>query len=569
MNTQVTQLAREVAAMTGARLPDVMEEDSPTLRADALLADDESFYLVGLIGGKEVGKSAIVNALVGEPITASTAFGPGTDHVVAYVHESQADDVRELLEREAPQRHRIVTHAIERLRRQVLLDLPDIDSQHGDHVELTRRMLRHMLYPVWVQSVEKYADQQPQKLLAAVASGNDPANFLFCLNKADQLSGANSGAELRDDYAARIARVLKLSQSPRVFLISAINSDAFDFASLRQILSQEKATNQVRQSTQLAGRRQERSVLAWLDTQRLPERALRLKRLEDQAVELTTARLAAPLLEMAVPRILDDPAHRAAMADEVMAARVARWPVVNMLDTLLTPITSIWRQNVSAGRSIDSLVATMVDGEGRSLSASIQATFALLQQTSPTAGELLSQQKLWEQMPADDSASTLRRSLVSALERQRAAAIERLARRGFLMPLVRWLLTIGAIIWFPLGQPVAEMVLSGSIIDSIRQALFIAVQLLSAAALLKSAGFLLIWMLSLWLILRWDTQRRVNKLLLRWRNPGDTDASINLAAAIVAWCDELIEPIRIAREREESLARRAADLTQKLSAQAA
>jgi hypothetical protein len=67
-------------------------------------------------------------------------------------------------------------------------------------------MLRHMLFPVWVQSVEKYADLQPQKLLAAVTAGNDPANFLFALNKADQLASADAVEELRDDFAARIAR---------------------------------------------------------------------------------------------------------------------------------------------------------------------------------------------------------------------------------------------------------------------------------------------------------------------------------------------------------------------------
>ena len=295
MKSAIAQLAVEVADATGAALPDLMNDDAPTLRAEILAAADESFYLVGLIGGKEVGKSAIVNALIGQAITESTAYGPGTEIAVAYAHESQSRGVRELLEREAPGKYRVVTHAVETLRRQVLLDLPDIDSQHSDHVELTRRMLRHMLYPIWVQSVEKYADQQPQKLLAAVAAGNDPANFLFCLNKGDQLRDANAATELREDYAGRIARVLKLANLPPVFVVSALKTDAFDFASLRETLAQQKATTTVKNSIALAGRRQERSVLAWLDSQRLPERASRLKRLEEQAgrVDDRSARVAA------------------------------------------------------------------------------------------------------------------------------------------------------------------------------------------------------------------------------------------------------------------------------------
>jgi hypothetical protein len=84
------------------------------------------------------------------------------------------------------------------------------------------------------------------------------------------------------------------------------------------------------------------------------------------------------------------------------------------------------------------------------------------------------------------------------------------------------------------------------------------VQLLSATYLLKSAGFLAIWFLFLWLVLRWDTQRKVTRLLHRWRSlDGREDASMNTSAAAMAWVDELLDPIRTAREREESLVKRA------------
>src|SRR5688572_1184106 len=205
MDGSIQQLVTEVAQVTGAELPHVLDGDSPVLRDEALKSfgerADDPPYLVGLIGGKEVGKSALVNALVGERITDSTSYGPGTEIAVAYVHHAQVPAIKPLLDREAPGRYKIVVHSIEHLRRQVLLDLPDIDSQFESHLELTRKMLRHMLFPIWIQSVEKYADQQPQKLLAAVAAGNDPANFLFVLNKADQVSDAAT-EELRDDFAA-------------------------------------------------------------------------------------------------------------------------------------------------------------------------------------------------------------------------------------------------------------------------------------------------------------------------------------------------------------------------------
>src|SRR5439155_18113651 len=102
----------------------------------------------------------------------------------------------------------------------------------------------------------------------------------------------------------------------------------------------------------------QRSMLSWLDAQRLPERVQRIARLQEEAEELTAARLAGPLLETVIPRLLDDPAHRAGIVDEVMSARVARWPVVNVLHTLLAPLTALWRRNVAAAPTPESSVPT-------------------------------------------------------------------------------------------------------------------------------------------------------------------------------------------------------------------
>src|SRR5687768_3288035 len=325
MATDIDQLVRDVVEVTGAAGPDALADDAPVLRDSTVSDNGDGFYLVGLIGGKEVGKSALVNALVGRQVTESTSYGPGTEAVVAYAHVSQAAVVEALLAREVPGKFRVVTHDNAALSRQVLLDLPDVDSHYADHVATTRRMLRHMLYPVWIQSVEKYADQQPQKLLAAVAAGNDPANFVFALNKIDQLvaaEGEGAVAELRDDFAKRIARTLKLPQPPAVRMISALSPQQFDLPALREQLSREKSTQIVKKSFELAGRQRTRSLLAWLDEQRLPARAERLKRLQDEAEELTAARLGVPLVEAAIPRLLDDPAHRLAMIDAVMSRRV-------------------------------------------------------------------------------------------------------------------------------------------------------------------------------------------------------------------------------------------------------
>ncbi|HEX8521471.1 MAG TPA: hypothetical protein VF669_04385 [Tepidisphaeraceae bacterium] len=552
MDAVLEQLVDEVAELTGSARPDLLASDAPVLRVD----EHAPFYLVGLIGGKEVGKTALVNALAGRQLSAPTGFGRGTEIAIAYAHADQAKAVSDLLEREAPGRFRIVTHDLPHLRRQVLLDLPDIDSRYVEHVELTRGMLRHMLFPVWIQSVEKYADQQPQKLLAAVAQGNDPSNFLFCLNKNDQLQ-PDAADEIRRDYASRIKRLLKLDRDPEIFLISALQPAGYELPRLADKLGRERSTDDVHQSVQLASRQQERSLLGWLDNQKLPERAKMLHRLLDEAQALVAARIAEPIVDQTIQRILSDPGHRLAITDEVLARRIARWPLVNLVHTLLSPLLGVYRVSAAPGAiSPSSLVRTYLR-DSRSISDQIQSTFSMLHRSHPLVAELYRHRKLWEQPQADAAEEQLAAQLADAVERQRGQALDILVRRRAFLAPVRWLLTIGALLWFPFVQPVLEIFLQKGAFPVARDAALLIVQLLSAAYMLRSAGFLAIWFLVLWLYVRWNTSRRVTRLLTNWRTTGGADANVNLTTTTLQWTDELLDPIRQSHERIDALVEKA------------
>jgi len=56
--SEVEQLVRETMELTGSAAPEMLDPDAPVLQDTGA-----GIYLVGLIGGKEVGKSALVNAL--------------------------------------------------------------------------------------------------------------------------------------------------------------------------------------------------------------------------------------------------------------------------------------------------------------------------------------------------------------------------------------------------------------------------------------------------------------------------------------------------------------------------
>jgi GTP-binding protein EngB required for normal cell division len=563
MDATLNSLISDVTTLTGTTPPALTSDDAPILSSES---SDDCLYLIGLIGGKDVGKSSFVNALVGQQITEQSSHGPGTEAVIAYAHESVIQQLRALLDRHVAGRFKIHSHNISALKRQVLLDLPDIDSIYSDHIQITRTMLRQMLYPIWLQSVEKYADQQPQQLLARVAEGNDSANFIFCLNKADQLrarEGDKAIAEIRDDYAARIKRLLNLPTPPAVYMVSAQSPSEFDLPSLREALSKQKTTQIVRDSQQLAGRQQSRTVLAWLDAQQLPQRAARAGRLHEQATELVAERIGVPILEDALPRLVADPAYRLSIIDPVVTARMSHWPIVSIIHGLLTPLLAIIRRNL--GRSANSgdevRLNEYLSSSGESLSTKVQTTFALLQQTDPNISVLFRDNRLWESMSADHAAADLEQRLTDTSRRQRETAMERLGRRrGIFMPLIRFLLTIGALLWFPLIQPILETILQPDMTHFSRALLLRIVQLLGVTFLLKNLTFLLLWFAVLWAIVRSATHRRVSRLIARWQNDPKLDPSLSFTGQTIEWIDELLDPINQSHEKLNTLIARIEDL---------
>ena len=574
-------IVRQAVELTGQPAPAMLDDDAPVL-LDESPTQAAGFYLVGLIGGKEVGKSALINALVGKPITQQTSHGPGTETVIAYCHKSHATALAALLDREVPGRYQIITHEVNALRRQVLLDLPDIDSHFASHGEITRRMLRHMLFPVFVQSVEKYADASPQKLLAQVAAGNDWTNFVFCLNKVDQLDAAGaastgtssiespsneSARQIRDDYAGRLSRLLKLPATPRVWMISAVHPDRYELPDLAGELLQERSDESVAQSRKLAGRRKDRSLLDWLDRCDIPGRAERLGRLEEDAAEQTADRLAAPLLEGALPRLMDDPGYRLLMSDGVLEKRVARWPLVRLIDTLLRPLTYLVRQNATPGTATPrGLADRYLKAPELPLSEQIQASFAQLQQTHPAVSRLYSDRKLWEPMHAEAAADDLRGAVADALSRQQAVVQERLTRGGGIGAPIRWLLTVGAVLWFPIVQPILEVMLQHSVAATLKEAAYLVVHILGVTPLLETAAFLAIYLVVLWLAIQWDTHQRVGRLLDRWRIADHADGELNLTTQVIAWLDRQLDPIRSARRQLDELTTRVEALRQSLEA---
>jgi hypothetical protein len=90
-----------------------------------------------------------------------------------------------------------------------------------------------------------------------------------------------------------------------------------------------------------------------------------------------------------------------------------------------------------------------------------------------------------------------------------------------------------------------------------------AVRIFSVNELLQNLTFLVMYFFLLWIILRWDAQRRVARFAGRWKS--DT-SELGVTAQTLRWLDDLLQPVREARRQAESLAKRAEGLRDSRSA---
>ena len=538
------KLAEEAAAFLDLDLPPLVHE--PGVES----GKDRPWYLIGLIGGKEVGKSALVNALVGQDIAATSAYGPGTEKVLAYVHTEHSESVREYLFSTLGDRFEIVRHDVDAIERQVLLDLPDMDSHFSDHVELSRKMVRLMEYPVWIASVEKYADGEPTKLLKEVARGNSPENFIFCLNKVDQArrtGGDSAVEEIGEDYAQRICRALELNSSPRVRAISAIYPEEGDLPALRRELSQDKSTAEVDRSRRLAVERRIDSLLGWIERAGLFERAERLERFLSMAETESRERVGASLYGEVIPRIESDGGQRAEITHRVHQFRSGRWPFVNLLDVALGSIARLVRfrspfQSTEAADRLEPLIEKEFSRGNPNLETRLESTFAHIQAAQPDLFSRLLKAGSEKQWNNARRIAELRNAFLAVLENRENESERRLLRRstwrgwGW-----RFFLTFGAVIWFPVGQPLLLAYLSEEGLRSIPLTL---VSLFGVSHLLQSAALLAVYFILLWSILRWNARRKVEQLFARWSDPENISPETSLYAAAEAWLADQLAPIR-------------------------
>jgi GTP-binding protein EngB required for normal cell division len=212
----------QVVALGRGRLdPPVVDEAARVAgKAGARLRLGAAHTVVALAGATGSGKSSLVNALAGEPVSQVGVRRPTTSAATAVVWGS--DGAGPLLDWLAvPRRHAAGADSPYAADGLVLLDLPDFDSVRTEHRLEVDRLVDLVDLLVWVLDPQKYADAALHDRYLRPLAGHADVT-LVVLNQADVLDPA-----ARDACVADLRRLLAADGLPDVpvLAVSALTGE--------------------------------------------------------------------------------------------------------------------------------------------------------------------------------------------------------------------------------------------------------------------------------------------------------------------------------------------------------
>jgi GTPase SAR1 family protein len=167
--TELTLQSESVLARANQRLARLTGIAPAPLATGGGQALADTLWIWGIVGGKDVGKSTLINALAGgDVVDRGVDVGAGTDAPSAYLH---ARDRVAAEQRFAGQAVRYVADAPAGLRGLVLVDLPDFDSLFAEHLARVRDIVHALDGIIWVTTPKKIGDlraiEEIQRMLKA------------------------------------------------------------------------------------------------------------------------------------------------------------------------------------------------------------------------------------------------------------------------------------------------------------------------------------------------------------------------------------------------------------------
>ncbi len=498
LRATLSGLNQRLSELTG-REPVALSHQTGESSADML-------FLYGVLGGKDVGKTSMINLLAGARISIdSDLIDEGTKTCVAYCHQDDATHLRNRLNSEQNSEIEFACHTRDELRNVVLIDFPDFDSRFDDHLESVKRMGPYLQGIIWITSPRKYADHEFLDRLETVAQSHE--NLYMVLNKVDQLDGKAGLDAIREEvlsviqYGCERAGIPPVDQG-RIWLTSALYPDRYEFQELyKRLIRVHSAEEIARAKAQNLRAEFEKNIQRIDRHYSLDRRIQEIDQALDYVQSQTSEQFPDDYFSAVRQRVLSlEPVNRRISAG-VFYQRIDHWPILRTLFYPLSGLVSFIGGRFTFTPKSSDWAETPLDllkHDGVSAAARLQSIQNGLQKLYPNSLE--------SQPLPDELSRSLEQKFSGVLRLYEDRVVERLTS-DFRAPgaLMKTLIFL-PLVWFPFLQPIllhlledetAWLSLSGAV-----EIGALLISLIGAGAMLESLIFLVlfyfVWLMALY-----------------------------------------------------------------------
>lgn len=495
LREQLNSLNSDIAAL--------MELEPVSLSHQIGDAQKDPLFLYGIVGGKDVGKTVLINQLAGATISLDTdILDEGTKQAVAYCHHQDAEILRKRFATENIDRIRFSHHERDRLKNVVFIDLPDFDSRFRSHREDTQRLLKHLQGMIWVTTPRKYGDHELLHQLEAVAQSHE--NYFIVLNKIDQLEDKAALDTVRQEVISYLSRQFHKHRIPppnpeRFFIISALRADQHEFAKLHDRLIRRHSSHEISRAKSINLHAEftkniQRMHADYALHDRVKEIDGALEKIQEKAAILFSENY----YETVWRRIASMETLRRRISGALFAQQVEGWPILRLLFYPLAGIVSGFGGRLAfsqTGEKLSDSPRDLLRYQGQPASLSMQKIRIVIEESYPDLKQDLGDTPDFAGLLEDK----FDRFLKEYEDRVTDHLVASLAMPGRLKKMSVYL----PLIWFPFLQPVFLHLadIKGSLFSGagLKDIYPILISVFGAGSLLVSLVFLILFY-TVWLV---------------------------------------------------------------------
>jgi GTP-binding protein EngB required for normal cell division len=494
-----------------------MAEISPlSLLQQAGESEQDSIFLYGIVGGKDVGKTSLINQLAGAKISLDTdILDEGTRVAVAYCHKADQATLQKRLLAEMSTRINYVTHQREILRNVVLIDFPDFDSRFQTHREDVGFLSQFLQGLVWVVTPRKYGDREFVDQLEIIARSHE--NYYVVLNKIDQLEGQADLNMVRNEVFTYLLseckkRNVNTPSADHFLLVSAMYPERFELSKLHDRIIRRHSKEEI-----LKAKVENLRIEFGKNIMRMEQNydiTSKIKKFDDclsQIQQWINERFDDTYFETVLQKVIAYESLQNRISGGLFFQRVQTWPILRTLVFPLTGLVSFFGGQLAFYRNSNSQRDSSRDllrVKGRTASAYLQDIRLQIEENFSFLSTVMR-----ENPDVSDSVEKRFHNFLRIYEEQVIDQVESSFKRpGFLMRSMIYF----PLVWFPFIQPflIDFSSFEGSLMSfEGGQKLFtIVIGLFGAGALLQSVIFLFVFYFG-WLVLLYaQGARRAQKV---------------------------------------------------------